>query len=107
MLKIGNGQTKAILKKAARGIIPDSVIDRPKHGFCGSASNMISGAVVDYAEKTVFSSDWFREWFNLERLREMFASHRDSRIDNGMNIWLLMNLALWHKHWIEGVSVEV
>ena len=107
VLKIRNGQTKAILKKAARGIIPDYVIDRPKHGFCGSADNMISGAVVDYAEKAVFSSDWFREWFNLERLREMFARHRSGRVDNGMNIWLLMNLALWHKHWIEGVSVEV
>ena len=32
-LKLRDGQTKWILKRALRGIIPDAIIDRPKKGF--------------------------------------------------------------------------
>jgi asparagine synthase (glutamine-hydrolysing) len=32
-LKLRNGETKWILKRALRGVIPDEIIDRPKKGF--------------------------------------------------------------------------
>jgi asparagine synthase (glutamine-hydrolysing) len=32
-LKLRNGETKWILKRALRGVIPDDIIDRPKKGF--------------------------------------------------------------------------
>src|SRR2546425_891752 len=32
-LRMRGGETKHIFKQAMRGVVPDSVIDRPKHGF--------------------------------------------------------------------------
>jgi len=100
-LKLHKGRTKAILRKAAIGIIPDFVIHRPKKGFCGSATNMMSSGLIDYAEKTVFESLFIQETFNLDIIRPMFAEHRNNIRGHGMALWCLMNLALWHNVWIE------
>ena len=104
-LKHKNGQTKYILRQAARGIVPDEVIDRPKWGFCGSATNMITAPIVDYAERVVLGSDWLTQVLNVDYLRQLFADQQRGRFDNGNRIWLLLNLALWHRHWIEGEEI--
>ena len=99
-LKICNGTTKYILKQAARGLLPDDVIDRPKTGFCGSANNMVTGALLDYAERAIMGSDWLRSVLDVEQVRPIVAEHRAGRRDHGMVIWCLLNLALWHDVWI-------
>jgi asparagine synthase (glutamine-hydrolysing) len=48
-LKLSNGSTKRILRSVARGLVPDSVIDRPKVGF-------FSGAVNQWFERQVAGS---------------------------------------------------
>ncbi|MFQ5851438.1 MAG: asparagine synthase (glutamine-hydrolyzing) [Candidatus Binatia bacterium] len=101
-LKYHHGRTKHILKEAARGILPDAVIDRPKIGFCGSASNMVTGALLDHAERVVLNSRWLGEILDLSLVRPLFLEHRSGRRDQGMGIWNLLNLALWHRYWIGG-----
>ena len=101
VLKNGNGQFKSILKKAARGVLPDYVVDRPKVGFCGSASNMVTGVIAAHAQKSVVGSGWLKEWLHVEQVEKIFAQHQSGAADNGMAIWLLLNLEAWHKHWIE------
>ncbi len=45
--KIGGGTTKLILKEAARGIVPDAIIDKPKIGFFNTAVEVwVRGAVT-------------------------------------------------------------
>jgi len=53
-LKVGNGG-KYILKEAARGIIPDEVIDRPKGYFPVPALKYIQGPVLDFVNQTLTS----------------------------------------------------
>ncbi len=101
-LKYRGGRTKYILKEAARGILPDDVIDRPKVGFCGGAGNMVSGAVVDYAEQVMSESEGVRAVLNPNVVNRIVAEHRAGRADNSAAIWSLLNLALWHRQWIEG-----
>ena len=99
--KYRGGTAKYILKKAARGIIPDQVIDRKKIGFCGSASNLISGPVVDYAESNIMESKWMRSYFNIEKIYPMFDEHRKNQKDHGMKIFNLLNLSLWESVWFK------
>lgn len=103
-LKYRGGQTKYILKAAARGIVPDEVIDRPKQGFCGSASNMLTGVLLDYTEKTVLNSTWLADVLKLSEVQPLFQAHRSGRQDAGAILWTLLNLVLWHRHWIEQES---
>ncbi|MBC8180150.1 asparagine synthase (glutamine-hydrolyzing) [candidate division KSB1 bacterium] len=100
-LKYRNGVTKHILKEAAKGIIPDHVIERKKTGFCGSAGNMVSNTIVDYAEHLINGSDWMAETFNIDYMNTLLTEHRYKKKDHGMNIWSILNLASWYQHWFE------
>jgi asparagine synthase (glutamine-hydrolysing) len=101
-LKFKNGQPKYILKQAARGIIPDAIIDRKKWGFCGSATNMLSDRLVKYARERICASPLVAERFHLEAIETLFVSHRERKRFNSFKIWNLLNLVLWHECWFEG-----
>ena len=103
-LKYHRGRTKHILKEAAAGILPDDVINRPKVGFCGGAGNMVRGPIVDHAEQVITSSQWMRGIVDMQVVQTLLAEHRADRRDNGMAIWNLLNLAVWHQTWIEQVT---
>ena len=100
-MKYSRGRTKHILKEAAAGILPPEVIDRKKTGFCGGASNMVSAPIVDYAQQVITGSDWLRSLVNVDVVQEMLGEHRSGRSDHGMAVWNLLNLAMWHRRWIE------
>jgi len=42
-VKLAHGTTKALLKSAARGILPDEIIDRPKKGFAIPLAQWLNG----------------------------------------------------------------
>ena len=98
-LKFKQGQPKYILKQAARGIIPDSIIDRKKWGFCGSATNMLSTRLVEYARSRILESPFIAERFNRHAIEEIFVSLREQKRFNSFKIWNLLNLALWYERW--------
>jgi asparagine synthase (glutamine-hydrolysing) len=99
-LKYKNGEPKYVLKQAARGIIPDAIIDRKKVGFCGSASNILSDRLVEYAKASVMDSSLIAERFHRDAVERLFMSHRTQKRFNSFKIWNLLNLVLWHERWI-------
>ena len=100
-LKYRRGRTKHILKEAARGILPDDVINRRKKGFCGGADNMVRGPVVDHAEQVIKTSEWLSSLLDLDAVLAMVGEHRSGRRNHSMAIWSLLNLGLWHRAHIE------
>jgi asparagine synthase (glutamine-hydrolysing) len=100
-MKINKGVEKYILKESARGIIPDKIIDKPKMGFCGSASSMLSTEFLNYAENEINNSVWMRERFNIENINQIIKLQKDRSADNGMEIYSLINLCLWHRNWFD------
>lgn len=103
-LKFRDRQPKYILKQAARGLIPDAIIDRKKWGFCGSATNMLSARVVEYARNRILSSPLIRERFHPVVVEALFRSHRYQKRFNSFKMWNLLNLVLWHECWFEASS---
>lgn len=104
--KIRNGRRKAVLRQAALEILPEWILDRPKQGFCGSASNMVSSQIVEAAGRVIHTSPWITEFIDPTCLERLFDMHETGRVDNGMRIWLLFLLCLWHHRWIEKKEVE-
>ena len=104
-LKYKNGITKYILRKMARKYLPETVVYRKKNGFCGGTTNMIGDSVTRYAEKTLKESKWIAEIMNQYEIKKIFETHKQGKISKGSEIWSLLNLALWHKVWIEGESI--
>ena len=98
-MKVKDGVEKYILKEAARGIIPDQIIDRPKVGFCGSANSMLSKEFLNYAEYEINESKWMKNKFNLDYINQIFQLHKNLKANKGMEIYSLINLCLWQKYW--------
>ena len=53
-LKLKNGITKYILKKAVEGLIPDDIIYRPKQGFNAPMTEWLRGPLEQYARDRIF-----------------------------------------------------
>jgi asparagine synthase (glutamine-hydrolysing) len=104
--KIRNGQTKAILKEAVAGIIPDDIIHRRKQGFAAPMNEWLRSGWARFVEDTLLDSVLVRDGtFQRDEIRRLIEQHRSGQRDQGQNLWNLLNLTLWHAHWIERKSL--
>jgi asparagine synthase (glutamine-hydrolysing) len=95
-LKLADGG-KGILKRAARGVVPDAVIDRPKGYFPVPALSHLEGPVLELVADALRSDaarsrGLFREEVVEEMLRDPNA-HRTNL--DGSTLWQLGLLELW------------
>ncbi|HET7697840.1 MAG TPA: asparagine synthase (glutamine-hydrolyzing) [Vicinamibacterales bacterium] len=94
------GGVKGLLKKVARGVIPDEVIDRPKVGFGAPMAEWLRGDFGRDAEAAIMRSRLReRGFFDYDRIARLFASHR-SGTDRSLPLWTIYNLTAWYDRWI-------
>ena len=87
-VKTRNGELKAILKRAVRGVLPDEIVDRPKQGFRVPVDEWFLDRL---GERTRRELDVFcRETDLLDRSEVERLLARPKR-----DAWYLLNLALW------------
>ena len=98
-MKLRNGVAKYALKKAAEGLLPDEIIYRKKHGFCGSATSMLNPTLAAYARDVVMHSPLIRELCHGSYVEGLFRRFAQQPRFNSFKIWNLLNLALWHDTW--------
>ena len=102
-LKLLEGTTKYLLKRAMTGLLPDSVIHRPKQGFGAPVSEWFRGDLYKPAVAGVLRSRLREEgFFDYEHVQGLFQAHRDGRRDHGWHLWTLYNLSRWYDYWIAG-----
>jgi asparagine synthase (glutamine-hydrolysing) len=96
-LHLANGSGKRILKRAFRDVVPEFVLARPKQGFGAPVRRWLSSlqavAQVELLHDRLF--DFFDESALRQVLGQTPTPHR------GVEFWVLLNFALWHRHWIE------
>jgi asparagine synthase (glutamine-hydrolysing) len=101
-VKYRDGITKWVLKRVAERVgLPRSLVYRPKRGFCGSASNMLSARLLARAEEEIGDSAFARSRFNMPFIARMFAEQRAGRADHNFRLWTLWNLVAWHARWLQ------
>ena len=95
-LKLADGG-KGVLKRAARGIVPDAVIDRPKGYFPVPALSHLEGPVLELVGDALRSdAARARGLFRSELVEEMLASPNEHRTNlDGSTLWQLGLLELW------------
>ena len=103
-LKLKNGITKYILKKAVEGIIPNEIIYRKKKGFGAPVSQWLkeNEKVRETLLKIIFNSKIKKlNIFDYNYVDELIKDHLKGRHDNSFKIWNLVTLSLWYDNWIE------
>jgi asparagine synthase (glutamine-hydrolysing) len=95
-LKLAEGG-KGVLKRAARGIVPDAVIDRPKGYFPVPALSHLEGPVLELVADALRSQAAVdRGLFRGDVVEEMLAAPNEHRTNlDGSTLWQLGLLELW------------
>ena len=88
---------KGVLKRAARGVVPDAVIDRPKGYFPVPALAVLEGPVLDLVRDALTSrAARERELFDRAAVDAMLADPNAHRTNlDGSTLWQLGLLELW------------
>jgi asparagine synthase (glutamine-hydrolysing) len=95
-LKLAHGG-KGVLKTAARAVVPDVVIDRPKGYFPVPALSRLEGAALQLVRDTLAESAVRRRGvFRAEHVQELLAAPNDHLTTlEGSKLWQLALLELW------------
>jgi asparagine synthase (glutamine-hydrolysing) len=93
---------KAILRRAARGTVPDEIIDRPKAGFGAPYRSWLRHDLGPMwndliSRRAIENRGWFRA-DAIERIRDQSQA---GRADYYMLQWALLTLELWAQRFID------
>ena len=100
--KIKNFNTKYILKKTAKSILPKNVINKPKHGFAVPIDPWFSGKLKNFIrdillDKTTLS----REFLNKKYIQEIYNKHLQGKEVYALNLWLILIFELWYREYLK------
>ena len=96
--KVHGLQKKHVLRTALRGVVPDSILDRPKAGFGVPVSSWLRTSLLDYMKSVLFDAEISRlELFDRGAIELCIREHVERRRDNGPLLYKALNLALWCK----------
>ena len=96
-LKLKGLTTKFILKEAAKGILPDSIIHRTKKGFGIPIAKWIKGDLKEMFTDFLSESE-IREsgLFNPSYVSNLLKEHLDQRKNHRKLLWTLFVFQAWH-----------
>jgi asparagine synthase (glutamine-hydrolysing) len=101
--KLRGWRTKAVLRAALRGRVPDEILSRRKMGFPVPVSRWLRGPFWPLVEDLVLGERALaRDLFDRTAVTRLAQEHRAGRAEHGDRLWLLMNLELWHRIFLEG-----
>jgi asparagine synthase (glutamine-hydrolysing) len=100
-LKLEGFTTKGIFRSAMKGILPDVIRGRGKQGYSLPIKNWLRQELREYMTDLLTSSPLMSEAFNMSYIRQLIREHEDYRANHNHILWALINLAIWHRLFIE------
>ena len=99
--RLRGGTTKYLFKQAMRGVLPDAIIDRPKHGFAVPIAKWLRSDLAGFARALLLSDDCRQRGIfdaaHVERLLTLNARGRD--LD--LQLWTMMSFELWCQRFLD------
>lgn len=104
--KLRRWQTKAVLREALRGLVPPAILTRRKMGFPVPIGRWLRGPFWPVVEEFVLGERALgRRLFDRDALRKLADEHRRGEGDQGDRLWLLVNLEIWQRIFLDGEDV--
>jgi len=94
-LKVRGFTTKAILKEAARGLVPDAVIRRRKRGLSVPVARWLNAGLRSLADRYLAAPRLFRG----APTARLLAEHRAGARNNARKLWPILMAELWAEKW--------
>jgi asparagine synthase (glutamine-hydrolysing) len=104
-LKVRDGETKYVLKRAVADVVPERVANRPKVGFNAPTSGWFAGRHGNLLDE-LMAGDTLARYFDLAYLRSLSRTLDPDSWEFGTSLWPILNFGIWHRHWIEGEPLD-
>jgi asparagine synthase (glutamine-hydrolysing) len=97
--KVRGGVGKYLLKRAAAGRLPPSIVHRAKQGFSPPLGRWLCGPLGDEAlERCMTTAANQLGFWDRKTVERWFGAHRRGEDDYSLLLWSLWLFALWYDH---------
>ncbi len=102
-LRVRGRQTRYILKKALRGVLPDTIIDRKKRGFGAPMGAWLRRELEPVTNKLLSRAAVERRGvLDPRQVARILDDHRTQRADHTDQLMALLSLELWFRMFLDG-----
>lgn len=105
-LKLRNGTSKYLLRRAMENVLPRGILDRPKRGFGPPLSSWLQSGLLDVTRRLLMSTAARRRGFyDSEAIEDLLSADiREHR--TAQQIWMLLILETWLRVYVDGHGVS-
>ncbi|MCZ6799241.1 MAG: asparagine synthase (glutamine-hydrolyzing) [Nitrospirae bacterium] len=100
-LKLDGFKTKAIFRSAMKDVLPERIRHRGKQGYSLPIKNWLRQELKEYMTDTLHDSVLIRNVFKPSEVDRIIAEHLTYSHNRNHELWAMLNLAVWHKLFIE------
>lgn len=87
---------KRVLREAMKGLVPDPILKRRKHGFGVPIDRWFRGELSSvFRDRVLDPGARVREALDLGVVSSMFSRHLEGKSDHGPELWSLLVLETW------------
>jgi asparagine synthase (glutamine-hydrolysing) len=106
-LKLRGTTLKYALRKVAGRYLPAALITRPKQGFGFPLAHWMRGELRPVLREVVRTSRFVAAGlFQRDCMARLVEEHVDGIRDHNFRLWILLNLEVWHRLFIDGEPQE-
>jgi asparagine synthase (glutamine-hydrolysing) len=103
--KVRHGKTKWVFKQICRQVLPDGMVDRPKHGFDMPIDSWLRSSLRDVFHSAVLSPHApVAGLVDQGVARKLFFTHERGTARNGAVLWSLLVLARWAERYLSSAA---
>jgi asparagine synthase (glutamine-hydrolysing) len=105
-LKVRGNRLKYIFREVAKDFLPPALLSRSKQGFSFPLAYWMKSELANLLESLFLKSRLAEEgYFQQDYMLQLLHQHRSGQMDHNYRLWILLNLELWWRIYIDGVSV--
>ena len=102
-MKLRNSIKKFVLKNVSKALLPKDIIHRPKVGFGVPIDHWLRNELREMAYDILLSTQATQRGYFVEKeVRRLLDDHVNGRRAWHFQLWNLLMLELWHRHFIDG-----
>ncbi|MCU1385745.1 MAG: Asparagine synthase (Glutamine-hydrolyzing) [Acidobacteria bacterium] len=105
--KLNGWTTKRVLRESMKGLLPETILNRPKMGFPVPFANWTRGGWNGVAREVLLDRrSRERGLIDPQAVDRLLTDHAAGRTEGGDRIWSLLNLELWHRTFIDQEGIQ-
>jgi asparagine synthase (glutamine-hydrolysing) len=100
-LRLRRGRSKHVFKEALRGVLPPSILDRPKQGFAVPLARWFRGRLDGFVRDLLLSDTARRRGLFQPAAVEALLAENGRGRDLSFQLWTLLSFELWARQFID------